>query len=104
MAPWVPLGSVSRCAGCLEGHTDHGGLECLVALYPCGGDRSGRFASHRPRQLMKNAQSEAPDDMYDDARQAWQMQRTSNSRALVRHRWGDARAPDLNPLENSKCA
>ena len=90
VAPWVPLGSVSRCSGGPEGHTDHGGLACLQALCPCGGARgqSGRFASHLQRRLMKNAQTEALEDMYDDASQAWQLQRLPEGRAMARHRWG----------------
>ena len=78
VAQWVPATTLEGCAGGGAGHTEHGSLACLRSQCPvqgaqdASGARSGRFASHLQRRLMKNSQLEALEDMYDDASQAWQ--------------------------------
>jgi hypothetical protein len=37
---------------------------------------------------MKNAQTEALEDMYDDASQAWQQEPTEEGRTVAIYRWG----------------
>jgi hypothetical protein len=94
VAQWVPATTLEGCAGGGPGHTEHGSLACLRSLCPvqgaldASGARSGRFASHLQRRLMKNSQTEALEDMYDDASQAWQRSATAEGRHDARDRWG----------------
>ena len=95
VARWLPEGSMADCTGGPRGHTDHGGLACLLDRCPTNaatgaepGETVGRFSLHLQKRLMETARTEALAVIYDDMAIAWQSEPTEDGRRTALERWG----------------